>query len=308
MIKEVKHKGCPMVIPEGSAFAYETPPEMLKSHQLMGVFGKRGSGKSLSCCNLIKQMGYTRSFIISPTASSNSELMKLLPIVDKSDIYTDENDVGCLKDIENKLDLMRDEMAEYKSNMKKYKDFINIVNNPSQSVPDDMLMLFYHNGTFNQPEWRYGLDSNGDPKPPHCCLLCDDLQMSAIMTSRKTAQFCLRHRHHGSSEDNTPSIGISIFFLQQTYRSSNGGTPKWMRSQFTSAIFFSTANELEKKQIALELSGEVKTQTFLEMLEWATKEPYGFLLWDGHKKSIHPSCFRKGFNTFLLPSDKDTEL
>ena len=188
--------------------------------------------------------------------------------------------------------------------MKKYKDFMNIIANPLQTVPDEMLMLFFHNGTFNQPEWRYGLDGDGNPKPPFCALWCDDLQSSKIMTSKALASFTLRHRHCAPSEDNTPSLGISMFFCQQTYKSSNGGTPRWMRQNMTAFICFKTANAKERDSMADELSGEIPRDTFLEMLDWATREPYGFLMVDlAMKVGIHPSGFRRGFNNFLMPSD-----
>ena len=303
-MKQVKASGMNIKVPKGNAFPYKTPPMCPKAHVLCGCFGKRGASKSTSTVNLINEMGYDRCFIISPTFQSNYGLMKMLPIVDETDVYGDVDDVKILDEILVKIDKIRDDMLQYEKDMREYKKFLGLLNDPMKRLPDQMLMTFYSNGHFEPPVWKYGIDSAGKPKPPMCCLLVDDAQASKIMTSRKLQNLVLRHRHLGSfPNEERPSIGCSMFFLMQTYRSVQGGCPRWLRQNQTCSMIFKTRDDAEVDFIATELAGEIPKETFKKAYEFATDEPYGFLFCDLHKKDCHPSGLRKNFNRFLIPED-----
>jgi len=303
-MKQIKTTGMQIKVPKGNAFPYKTPPMCPKSHVLLGCFGKRGASKSTSTVNLINQMGYDRCFVISPTFASNYGLMKMLPIKNESDVYGDVDDVSCLDDIIEKVNKIKDDMLKYEKDMKTYRTFLKVLNDPSRNVPDAMLMSFYSNGHFAPPVWEYGVDASGKAKPPMCCLLVDDAQGSKIMTSRKTMNMVLKHRHLGSFPgEERPSLGLSMFFLCQTYRSVSGGCPKWLRANQTASILFSNKDEKEVEFMASELAGEVDKDEFLKAYNFATEEPYGFLFVDLHKKDCHPSGLRKNFNTFLIPGE-----
>tara|TARA_R100000541_G_C1892958_1_gene83711 strand:- start:402 stop:1322 length:921 start_codon:yes stop_codon:yes gene_type:complete len=302
-MKQIKTKGMTIKVPKGNAFPYKTPTMCPKAHILCGVFGKRGASKSTSTVNLISEMGYDRAFVISPTFASNYGLMKMLPIEDESDIYTDVDDVSCIDEIVGKMDKIRDDMLQFEKENKQYKTFLKVLNDPTQNVSDSLLLMFYGNGNFEPPKWKYGLDANGKPKPPMCALLVDDAQGSKLMTNRKTQNAVLRHRHLGAFPGERPSIGLSMFFLCQTYRSMGGGCPKYLRANQTCSILFKNKDLKEIDFVASELAGEVSKDEFLKAYEFATEEPYGFLFVDLHKKDCHPSGLRKNLNTFLIPGE-----
>ena len=141
-MKQVNASGMEIKVPKGNAFPYKTPPMCPKAHILCGVFGKRGASKSTSTVNLIAEMGFQKCFVISPTFASNYGLMKMLPIDDESDVYCDVDDVKCIDDIVGKLDTMRDDMLQYEKDMKQYRTFLKVLNDPTRNVPDAMLMSF----------------------------------------------------------------------------------------------------------------------------------------------------------------------
>eukprot|EP00965_Chrysotila_dentata_P000883 28060-Pleurochrysis_carterae.AAC.1 len=67
-----------MIIPKGSAFAYETPDMCPKAHGVFLAVAKRGGGKTVACTNLMMMMKFDRIFAISPSMKSNKEMMDML--------------------------------------------------------------------------------------------------------------------------------------------------------------------------------------------------------------------------------------
>ena len=53
--------------------------------------------------------------------------------------------------------------------------------------------------------------------------------------------------------------------------------------------------------MAEEVGGEVSREVFYRLYEQATAEPFSMLMIDFHPKPSHPSMFRKGLSTFLIP-------
>ena len=95
------------------------------------------------------------------------------------------------------------------------------------------------------------------------------------------------------------ALGISIFYLTQSYTIQHGGISKCIRNNCTSLILFKTKNEREFKQIQEECSGEVEPETFKQMYDYAVDKPHSFLFVDLHPKENHPSQFRCCFDEFL---------
>jgi hypothetical protein len=301
-MKTIKAKGLDIKVPRGGAFTYKTPELMPAGHILGVAVGKRGSGKSVGAINLIRNMEYDRVFVISPTFKSNNQLMNMLPI-DQDDVYEDVNDPSCIDKIVEKIEAIRDDMVAFKQKIKEYQKFKKLLNDPFKPIPDDMLVSFYNNGSFEAPEWKYGLDRDGNPNRPFCMLLVDDAQGSKIFSSKKIDGVSIRHRHIGDTEDDSPSIGLSLMFLVQNYKSrGGGGISRTLRNNATLLMVFKSKDKAELEQIKNEVAGEVNETQFQEVYEKATAEPHGFLMVDLHKKPSHPSMFRANLNTFLVPS------
>ena len=167
--------GMEIKVPKGNAFAFETDDMMFKSHQNCLVIGKRSSGKTTCTVNIIKRMKYDRIFIVSPTIQSNKALLDWLKI-DPDDIY-DPDDLEALDDIKRKIDEERDLYEKYLADMKKYKEFMKKLesNNPIFHIPDETLLMFFQNGTFQKPQHKWG------GRKPHMAVLFDDVMGSLLL-------------------------------------------------------------------------------------------------------------------------------
>ena len=292
-----KVPGLEINVPKGQAFAFPTDDMMFKSHQSCLVIGKRGSGKSVIAVNIIERMKYDRIFIGSPTIQSNKALLDRLRI-DPDDIY-DPDDLEVLDDIKRKIDEERDLYDKYLADMKKYKEFMKKLesNNPIFHIPDETLLMFFQNGTFQKPRHKW----NG--RTPHMAVLFDDVMGSLLFTKdiRKLNKMTIFHRHLGQLEEGG-ALGCSLFFLVQSYKAQAGGISKCIRNQATTIVLFKTKNDKELQEVQEECSGEIDKETFHRMYETATDGDHNALVIDLHyKKDIHPSGFRKNLDTFLLP-------
>jgi hypothetical protein len=292
-----KVPGLEINVPRGSAFAFETDPMMFKSHQNCLVIGKRSSGKTVITVNIIERMKYDRIFIVSPTIQSNKALLDMLRI-DPDDIY-DPDDLEALDDIKRKIDEERDLYEKYLADMKKYNEFKRQLdsNNPIFRIPDETLLMFFQNGSFQRPKHKWG------GRRPHMAVLFDDVMGSLLFTKgiRKLNKMTIFHRHLGQLEKGG-ALGCSLYFLVQSYKAQSGGISKCIRNQATTLVLFRTKNEKELQEVQEECSGEIDKEQFYQIYEQATEGEHNALVIDLHyKKDIHPSGFRKNLDTFLIP-------
>ena len=79
--------------PQGSAFAYDSHPDLPKLHQACLIVGPRGSGKTTACVNLVERLKFDRLFVISPSVKSNKELMKRLKL-EEEDVFEWGGDIN----------------------------------------------------------------------------------------------------------------------------------------------------------------------------------------------------------------------
>jgi len=292
-----KVPGLEIKVPKGSAFAFETDPMMFKSHQSCLVIGKRGQGKTCCAVNIMERMKYDRIFIVSPTIQSNKALLDMLRI-DPDDIY-DPDDLEALDDIKRKIDEERDLYEKYLADMKKYNEFKRQLdsNNPIFRIPDETLLMFFQNGSFQRPKHKWG------GRRCHMAVLFDDVMGSLLFTKgiRKLNKMTIFHRHLGQLEKGG-ALGCSLYFLVQSYKAQSGGISKTVRNQATTIVLFKTKNDKELQEVQEECSGEIDKETFYQIYEQAPEGEHNALVIDLHyKKDIHPSGFRKNLDTFLLP-------
>ena len=288
-------------VPKGNAFAYETHDDLPQMHQQNLCVGKRGSGKTVAVINLIQKLCYDRIFVISPTFKSNRNCMELLDI-DEDDVYEDVDDITCVDNIQEKIKEEAEEYDMYHEKLAEYKKFLKLQAR-REEIPDDLLMMFFDGDkdTFTKPfHWL-------DGRRPRLCLICDDILGSKLFSKglRKMNNLAILHRHCGPVEsEGGGALGISIYYLTQSYTIQHGGISKCIRNNCTSLILFKTKNEREFKQIQEECSGEVDPETFKQMYDYAVEKPHSFLFVDLHPKKNHPSQFRCCFDEFLNSSFK----
>ena len=283
--------------PKSTAFAYETPPEMPKLHQNMLIVGARGAGKTVSAIHTLNMLNFDRIFILSPTMKSNREMMSRLN-VDPEDVYEDPDDITCIDRIKSAIEQEADDLNRYREELKKYETLMKTLksSSPITQIPDDYLEMFFIGNQFLPPKHKY----NG--RRPVCALLCDDCMGSMLFTkgARRLNSLVIKHRHIGMLDEGG-AIGVSCFWLLQSYLSQHGGISKTIRNNATSLILFKTKSEKALDEISIECAGEVDKSDFMKVYEAAMQKDHDFLFIDFFRKSTHPSMFRRNFTEFILP-------
>ena len=66
-------------------------------------------------------------------------------------------------------------------------------------------------------------------------------------------------------------------------------------------ILFANKNQKMLDEIAEELAGEVSPAVFHKVFQKAIQNKHDFLFVDLHRKTNHPSPFRRNLDTFLIP-------
>jgi hypothetical protein len=282
--------------PSGSAFGCETPPAMPKLHQACLVVGPRGSGKSTATVNLIERLPFDRIFVISPSMKSNKELMDRLKI-EPEDVFEDPDDLTCLEAIKAAIEAERDDLERYREELKRYRKLMKTIHSESSlfRLSDDDLADFFQDGDFQPPKHRWG------GRKVCMCLILDDVQGSMLYSKpRKINQLTIYHRHLGQLKEGG-ALGLSLFFLVQSYKAQAGGISRTIRGNVTSMILFANKNQKMLDEIAEELAGEVSPEVFHKVFKQAIQDKHDFLFVDLHRKPTHASAFRRNFQTFLIP-------
>jgi len=293
-MKTTKVKNLEIIPPKTESGLYTTDTFMPKMHQVCVAVGKRASGKSTAIINLIERMGFDYTIAVSPTMNSNKELMDRLNIEHTFEDVDDPNVIDKIKDIvkaeAEDLERYKDELKRYNKLMKDLKD--------GKYLDDDLLLQFFSDEDhFQKPEHRW----NG--QKPRIAVIFDDMLGSGIYSRpRKLNGLSTYSRHVGSLKEGG-AIGVSLFFMIQSYKAQTGGLNRVIRNQCTSLIIFKTKDKKEMEDIAESCCGEVDDTTFYKVYDTAIREPYDFLFIDFHKKKEHPSCFRRKFDEFIIPEE-----
>jgi hypothetical protein len=117
---------------------------------------------------------------------------------------------------------------------------------------------------------------------------------------RKLNQLTIYHRHLGQLKEGG-ALGLSLFFLVQSYKAQAGGISRTIRGNVPSMILFANKNQKMLDEIAEELAGEVSPEVFHKVFKQAIQDKHDFLFVDLHRKPNHPSAFRRNLDTFLIP-------
>ena len=286
-MKTTNVNGLDIKVPKGSAFNFETEPNLPKLHQLSLFVAKRGSGKSVAISNIVRMFGFDRIFIVSPTIHSNKQMWQGLP-VGLGDTFDDPDEAGIIQEIIDQIDAERDDLVRYRNELKEWKK------RQGQTPSSQYQNMFGTTYDDQKPEHRWG------GRIPRLGLIIDDCQSTKLFSNRKFLNAVTRHRHLGQLPEGG-ALGISMFVAIQNYKASSGGCPRVLRNNCTTLAIFKMKDNKEIDAIYEEVAGEVDQETFENVYAEATAEPYSFLFIDLHKKDNHPSMFRKRFNEFLSP-------
>ena len=296
-MKKVTKKNLAIVPPSKESGLYETDTFMPKMHTVTVCIGKRASGKSVAIVNLIEKMKFDYTIVVSPTISSNKELMDRLNVEYSFD---DIDDISVIDQIKQIVVDEAEDLVRYQNEMERYKKLMSDLKK-GVIVQDNELLEFYGEDQFEPPKHRW----NGR-KPRIACFFDDALGSMIYSKPRKLNALATYSRHLGQMPEGG-SIGISLFFAIQSFKCKVGGLSPTIKNQCTNIILFKTKDLKELKDVADSVGGEVDEETFIKVYEKAICEGknHEFLFIDLHKKPHHPSCFRQYFDTFIIPEELD---
>jgi len=292
MLSHTTVSGLNIVPPKQESGLYETDTMCPKMHTVTLVIGKRNSGKTVATINLIEKMKYDYVIAVSPTMNSNKEIMDRLNI---EFVFEDVEDVSAIDSIKKIVEDEAKDLERYKHQMKEYNTLMKNIKN-GNIVNEDHLLTYFAENEFIKPKHRW----NG--RKPRIAVLFDDMLGSMIYSRpRKLNSLATYSRHVGQLSEGG-SIGVSLFFLIQSFKCQTAGLNKVIRNQCTNLLLFKTKDEQEMADIASSVSGEISKEQFEDVYNYAMSdpEPYPFLFVDLHKKSEHPSMFRIRFDKFII--------
>ena len=303
-MKTVDVKNLQIVPPKNESGSYETTPDMPKMHQVCVIVGKRAAGKSVAAVNLIEKLGFDYSIVVSPTMASNKELFKRLKIEHS---FEDPDDLSAIDKIKEIVLNEAKDYERYKYEMKEYNSLMRDIKE-GKYLDDNMLLKYFENNTngindFVKPKHRW----NG--RKPRIAVLFDDMLGSMIYSKpRKINALATYSRHLGGLEEGG-SIGVSLFFLIQSFKCAVGGLNRVIRNQCTSLLLFRTKDLKELDDVADSCGGEVCKETFVKVYDYAIENggSHPFLMIDLHRKPNHPSMFRVNFDKYIIVDELNKE-
>jgi hypothetical protein len=296
-MKTKKVNNMDIVPPAGESGLYETDANLPKMHQVCVAVGKRASGKSTAIINLIEKMGYDYTIAVSPTMKSNKEMMNRINV---EHTFEDVDDPKIIDEIKKIVEDEAKDLERYKDELKRYNKLMKDLKD-GKYMNDDDLLLFFNKDNFQPPEHRF----NG--RKPRIAVLVDDCLGSGLFSRpRKLNALSTYSRHIGQMEEGG-SIGVSLYFLIQSFKCQVGGLNKTIRNQATSLILFKTKDKGELKDVGESVAGEIDEELFNKVYDTAIGDgkDYPFLFIDLHRKSNQPSMFRRKFDTYIIPEELD---
>ena len=303
-MKTVDVKNLQIVPPKNESGSYETTPDMPKMHQVCVIVGKRAAGKSVAAVNLIEKLGFDYSIVVSPTMASNKELFKRLKIEHS---FEDPDDLTTIDQIKEIVLNEAKDYERYKHEMKEYNSLMRDIKE-GKYLDDNMLLKYFENNTngindFVKPKHRW------DGRKPRIAVLFDDMLGSMMYSKpRKINALATYSRHLGGLEEGG-SIGVSLFFLIQSFKAQTGGLSRVIRNQCTSLLLFRTKDLKELDDVADSCGGEISKETFIKVYDYAieTGGDHPFLFIDLHRKPNHPSMFRVKFDKYIIIDELNKE-
>lgn len=257
---------------------------------LLGLWcGSRGSGKTWSLCQMLKQYERwgiydtklkcnvdQRIILFSPTTSANPVFTSLKHL-DEDDIIETYSDARLLEVI-NEISEEKEATDKYQRQMKLFKKFCKLkkVDDLSSEELVELELMGYEPPT----ECRY---KNGLVT----FLILDDLiGSSAFKQTGKSAltNLCLKNRH----------LGVNVCICCQSIKC----IPKAIRTNTSLFIVFKFASrKIIVDDIYCELSNQLTIENFEKMLIFATEDDHDSLIIDFSQPK--GKRFKKNWNTVL---------
>jgi hypothetical protein len=290
-----KIKGMEIIPPSNESGQHTSDPELPKLHQVCIAVGKRASGKTTAVVNLIEKLNFDYVIAVSPTLKSNKEIMSRLKV---EHIFEDTDDTAIVDNIKNIVSQEAEDLEKYQEDILKYNKLLKDIKAGKYMGNDELLLQFFNDeeNMFLKPTHKW----NG--RKPRIAVLIDDAMGSLLYSKpRKLNGLATYSRHLGQLKEGG-AIGVSLFFLIQSFKAQTGGLSKVIRNQATSLILFKTKDRGELEDVAESVAGEIDDETFYKVYEEAIGDGvnYEFLFIDFHKKPNHKSMFRKKLDEYII--------
>ena len=293
-MKTQKVKGMEIVPPKSESGLYETATMMPKMHQVCIAVGKRASGKSTGIINLIEKMNFDYVIAVSPTMQSNKELMDRINV---EHVFDDVDNPNVIDDVKKIVKDEADDLERYEAELERYNRLMKNIKSGNY-MDEEALALFFSpdNQEFTKPTHRF----NG--RKPRIAVIFDDMLGSGIYSKPRKLNALATYSRHLGQLNKGGAIGVSIFFMIQSFKCQTGGLNKVIRNQCTSLLLFKTKDNQELKDVADSVGGEISEELFNKVYDEAIGDGsnYPFLFIDLHKKKEHPSMFRRRFDEFII--------
>ena len=228
---------------------------------------KRGQGKSTAAVRLMKYyidhkpsvFHSDLTFVISPTAESQSHLWNHLGIPDENVFgAASGNDVKTI--IDSIVDLLR-ALKEKHDNDEEYLEAYRLMKAKKELSPRQQAILDQRD---SQPLTN--------PQPwPRPVLLLDDLSHLKVLDQKWFISLCLRHRHLAGG------VSLSMLIILQSLR---GGLSRVVRQNCSLICLFSTHDKDCKDDLYRECSHLLDKAEFEAVFGNATEEFHSFLAVD----------------------------
>lgn len=267
-----------------------SPPTFPYPPFLSSMFKSRGSGKTTCMINMIRLYDSVRAFdhitIFSPTTQKDPKFAAFMESKPNAklefvDTYTDVK----FSEITNQIDKDLAEYEKFKVALAAYKKFLK-GGSITKLKPEELIELYAYDFSdpMNGSRFKHG-------RPSHMIVFDDmvgDKNVYRNDSSGLVGRFTFRHRHYNAS----------MCFMAQSYKS---GIPRQIRNNLSTVVFFANKSEKMKVEIAEEMSSFVSIEQFIQMWDYATEQPHGFLMVDFSARD--PTCrFRSGFDQLMILS------
>ncbi len=290
------------IIPRKPPFTINTPKDLFKAHFLAIASCRKGGGKTTIINTMIKRYmdygSFDDTILVTPTYESNKEAFDTIVVNDNPNIF-DPMDANVIQQV---LDFVRNKKEEYhdyiakKELYKKYKKDIASKQFTLQELYDIYEDYIFDFISGEPPKWEYK-----NEREPRFIVVFDDILGLPLMSSptKGLVNFIIKLRHHIPME----TSGVSACILTQQY-SSQQGLPKVVRNN-TNILMLGGATDtkqLEKIHQESFNDREVPFETFMEIFEYATAEPFSFLVVDFYAKEKN-KFLRKNLDEYIILKD-----
>jgi len=269
-----------------SKYRTETDEDDLELPALIVMQGMRGSGKTYAAVMLAKHFEkkkyVQRSFLICPNVDKKPErdiYLANLSTLEEDDVCTDENKFEtAIAQVVERVKQDWDEFEQYETHVKAYTKMLKA----DEPLTDEEHSILMASG---------GMPPLREKKLKRHLLILDDCQGTHVYNQKRASpltHLSIRHRH----------IPITILYLVQSWT----GVPRTIRLNATHYCIFKTSDLQQLEQIYSSFANTVEKNIFMQLYREATDDAHGFLFIDVVPKKEYMR-FRKGFDTYLIPSE-----